>query len=93
MGSIASKNNTTNQPNSDEAHTIPLTEENFVPQGLYPSIAWDMRFLRRQIQTRKLAPFFKGIEIGESGEGTNTTEDLEECPICFLVNPPIHIFC
>jgi hypothetical protein len=84
MGSISSKNNSTNQPNSDDT-SIQLSEENFIPQGLYPSVNWDMKLLRRQIQTRKLAPFFKGIELGETVEGATTSEDLEECPICFLV--------
>ena len=47
------------------------------PQGLYHHKDVDHKKLRKLILESKLAPCYPGDE--------DSTRDLEECPICFLV--------
>lgn len=47
------------------------------PQGLYDHQDVDMKRLRRLILDGRLAPCYVGQEEGN--------QDLEECPICFMV--------
>lgn len=47
------------------------------PQGLYNHKDVDQKKLRKLILESKLAPCYPGEE--------DSTCDLEECPICFLV--------
>lgn len=47
------------------------------PQGLYQHKDVDHKKLRKLILDSKLAPCYPGDE--------DSTLDLEECPICFLV--------
>lgn len=47
------------------------------PQGLYNHKDVDHKKLRKLILESKLAPYYPGDE--------ESTYDLEECPICFLV--------
>lgn len=50
------------------------------PQGLYQHMDVDRKKLRKLILDSKLAPCYPGDE--------ESTLDLEECPICFLVSIP-----
>jgi len=52
------------------------------PSGLYHSLNWDLKIVKRLILTKRLAPLFPGQE-----ECSNADTDLEECPICFLFYP------
>jgi len=67
MGLINSKRN------SDEAKYC-------VPNGLYPSCAWDLKTVKKLVLEKKLAPFYPGVD-------DRTTADHDECPICFLYYP------
>jgi hypothetical protein len=51
------------------------------PQGLYPYPDIDLRKLRRLILEAKLAPCHPGADDARA--------DLDECPICFLVNQTV----
>lgn len=46
--------------------------------GLYDHCEWDVKVVRKQILSKKLAP----ISVGRAEEG----KTFEECPICFLVS-------
>jgi len=54
-----------------------------IPSGLYQSLHWDLKVVKRLITSKRLAPLFPGKE--ESLETQNG--DYEECPICFLFYP------
>ena len=59
----------------------PAVEERYTrPQGLYPHPDIDLRKLRRLILEAKLAPCHPGAD--------DPRADLDECPICFLVQRP-----
>ena len=49
------------------------------PNGLYPTCSWDMKVVKKLIVEKKIAPFYPGSE-------ERTSKELDECPICFLVN-------
>ena len=51
-----------------------------VPTGLYPNAPYDLKKAQKFIQTRKLAPFFRGESDSDDSESM-------ECPICLLVGP------
>jgi len=68
MGATASKKDT-------KENQIPLE-----PTGLYPTISWDLRQVKRLILSKKLAPFYSGKEGGDE----EVSKTHEECPICFL---------
>jgi len=51
-----------------------------IPSGLYHSLNWDLKAVKRLILGKRLAPLFPGQEECTDG-------DLEECPICFLFYP------
>ena len=60
----------------------PAVDERYTrPQGLYPHPDIDLRKLRRLILEAKLAPCHPGADDARA--------DLDECPICFLVNQTI----
>jgi len=54
------------------------------PSGLYESSWWESnrRSIRRSIQDRKIAPFFKP-EVETDDNNPQVRPELEECPICF----------
>jgi len=60
---------------SKETENLPATLT-----GLYNSCKWEQKNIRKFIYTKKLAPIFVGKESEDS-------DDLEECPICFLSYP------
>jgi len=51
-----------------------------IPSGLYHTLNWDLKVVKRMILNKRLAPLYPGQE--EPG-----SEDFEECPICFLFYP------
>jgi hypothetical protein len=52
------------------------------PSGLYKNVNnWDLKYVRKLVINKKLAPLYSGKEEGTFGDA-----DLEECPICFLVS-------
>lgn len=60
----------------------PAVDERYTrPQGLYPYPDIDLRKLRRLILEAKLAPCHPGADDARA--------DLDECPICFLVNQTV----
>jgi len=67
------------------AQTPPIKEQYTSPSGLYPNAnEWDLKFLRRMVLNRKIAPLYPGKEQHDA------EEDLEECPICFLYYPGLN---
>lgn len=58
---------------------VAVDEQFTKPQGLYEHHEIDLRRLRKLILDGKLSPCYNGAEEGGV--------DLEECPICLLVNP------
>jgi hypothetical protein len=48
------------------------------PTGLYPKCEWDDKTVKKLINKKKIAPRYPGRE--------DQAPDLDECPICFLVN-------
>ncbi len=48
------------------------------PTGLYKVNNWDRRHVRKAVLEKQLAPLYPGST-------EKTKEDMEECPICFLV--------
>lgn len=55
-----------------------------IPQGVYTSAQdYDHSVVKTSIQTRKLAPFYPGLDDEEAyAQAPYNTE----CPICFLVS-------
>ena len=56
---------------------VPIDEALTRPQGLYDHQDVDLKRLRRLIIDGRLAPCYAGVEDGNN--------ELEECPICFMV--------
>jgi len=52
-----------------------------IPTGLYHSIHWDLRAVKRMILNKRLAPLYQGHEEPQN------IDHFEECPICFLFYP------
>lgn len=48
----------------------------------YTTNLWNQKEIKRLITTRQIAPLYPG-----TSEPDPSREDLEECPICFLVFP------
>lgn len=46
---------------------------------------WDPKVLKKMILDKKLAPFYEGQN--------DEADELEECPICFLVRCGVHATC
>lgn len=72
-----------NQVGGRRRRRPPVDERYTRPQGLYPHPDIDLRKLRRLILEAKLAPCHPGADDARA--------DLDECPICFLVNHPLRL--
>jgi len=48
--------------------------------GLYRSVVWDRKAVRKSVLERHLAPLYPGSH-------EKTKDEMEECPICFLFYP------
>jgi hypothetical protein len=70
-------------PSVSEEPKDPQTKELLkyvVPTGLYKVNNWDRRLVRKAVLDKQLAPLYPGST-------DKTKEDMEECPICFMVCP------
>jgi len=67
--------------NSKRNASVAQTERDEVkfsnPNGLYPTCSWDLKVVKKLILEKKLAPFYPGND-------EKTSNDADECPICFL---------
>ena len=57
-----------------------LESKHSVPTGLYPTCNWPDKLVKKLVCDKKLSPIFKGVAECTTGE------EMDECPICFLVS-------
>jgi hypothetical protein len=86
MGKSNSKSATTaHNPTTrgSNEHTASLTKEQrelvkyTVPTGLYKSVKWDRRAIKKLVLEKAIAPLYPG-------QADPISDDYEECPICML---------
>jgi len=79
MGGAQSRKDVT--PAGSPSNAISPEETLFIPKGLYQRCSWEPRTLKRLILAKKLSAFYPGKDENDH------SEQLEECPICFLFYP------